>query len=98
MAAEAVLSSTATTLVVTLVARTALAILSVLDGDAAAAAEHYTALEPVSGTTLSNNTDIRVDRVLGMLAQTMGNLDQAVGHFEDAAAFCLKAGYRPELA
>ncbi|MCI0896068.1 MAG: AAA family ATPase [Chloroflexi bacterium] len=98
MAAEAVLSSTSTTLVVTLVARTAQAILSVLEGDAAAAAEHYTALEPVAGTMLSNNTDIRVDRVLGMLAQAMGNLDQAIEHFEDAAAFCRKAGYRPELA
>ena len=33
-----------------------------------------------------------------MLAQTMGNLDQAAGHFEDATAFCRIAGYRPELA
>ena len=37
-------------------------------------------------------------RVLGLLAQTIGNLDQAVTHFEDALAFCRKAGYRPELA
>jgi len=36
--------------------------------------------------------------VLGLLSQTMGNLDQATGHFEDALAFCRKAGYRPELA
>ncbi len=28
----------------------------------------------------------------------MGYLDQAAGHFEDALAFCRKAGYRPELA
>ncbi len=27
----------------------------------------------------------------------MGYLDQAAGHFEDALAFCRKAGYRPEL-
>ncbi len=47
---------------------------------------------------LSNNTDITVDRVLGMLAQTIGNLHQAASHFEDAAAFCRNAGYRPELA
>ena len=38
------------------------------------------------------------DRILGLLAQTMGNLDRAVEHFEDALAFCRKAGYRPELA
>ncbi len=28
----------------------------------------------------------------------MGNLVQAVAHFEDSLAFCRKAGYRPELA
>ena len=28
----------------------------------------------------------------------MGDLDQAAAHFEDALAFCRKAGYRPELA
>jgi DNA-binding CsgD family transcriptional regulator len=33
-----------------------------------------------------------------MIAQTMGNPDRAIGHFEDALAFCRKAGYRPELA
>ena len=38
------------------------------------------------------------DRLLGLLSQGMGNLDQATGHFGDALAFCRKAGYRPELA
>ena len=28
----------------------------------------------------------------------MGELSQAMAHFEDALAFCRKAGYRPELA
>ncbi len=28
----------------------------------------------------------------------MGKLDQAAAHFEDALAFCRKAGFRPELA
>ena len=37
------------------------------------------------------------DRLLGLLSQTMGTLDQAAEHFEDALAFCRKAGYRPEL-
>ncbi len=41
---------------------------------------------------------ISADRILGLLAHTMGNLDQAATHFEDALAFCRKAGYRPELA
>ena len=39
-----------------------------------------------------------VDRLLGFLSQTMGNLDQTATHFEEALAFCRKAGYRPELA
>ena len=38
------------------------------------------------------------DRLLGLLAHTMGNLDDAQTHFEDALAFCRNAGYRPELA
>ena len=36
--------------------------------------------------------------MLGLLAQTTGNIDQAMAHFEDALAFCRKGGYRPELA
>ena len=36
--------------------------------------------------------------MLGLLAHTMGNLDDSASHFEDALAFCRKAGYRPELA
>jgi hypothetical protein len=39
-----------------------------------------------------------IDRLLGFLAQTMGELDKAAQHFEDAVAFCRKADYRPELA
>ena len=42
-------------------------------------------------------TVLSVDRLLGLLSQTLGNLDQAMAHFEDARAFCRKAGYRPEL-
>ena len=34
---------------------------------------------------------------MGLLAQTMGNLDQAMGHFEDALAFSPR-GYWLELA
>ena len=41
---------------------------------------------------------ICTDRVLGLLSVTLGRLDQAINHFEDALAFCRKAGYRPELA
>ena len=39
-----------------------------------------------------------IDRLLGLLAQALGKLETATAHFEDALAFCRKAGYRPELA
>jgi len=35
---------------------------------------------------------------MGVLARTMGNLEKATEHFEDALDFCRKASYRPELA
>ena len=41
---------------------------------------------------------VAVDRLLGLMSQTIGDLDQATAHFEEALAFCRKAGYRPELA
>ena len=37
------------------------------------------------------------DRLFALLAHTMGDLDQAMTHFEDAPAFC-RRDYRPELA
>ena len=40
----------------------------------------------------------RVDRLLGLLCQTMGKSNQAAVHLEDALGFCRKAGYRPEPA
>ncbi len=43
------------------------------------------------------NGSISVDRLLGLLSHTRGNLDQAIAHFEDTMAFCRK-GFRPELA
>ena len=38
------------------------------------------------------------DWMLGLLAHTMGNLDQAISHFEDSLSFCKHADYRPQLA
>ena len=36
--------------------------------------------------------------MLGLLAHSMGNLDQAISHFEDSLSFCKHADYSPQLA
>ena len=94
--AEAIISSTSAPLLVTSVARAGLSLLAVLRNDATTAQEHYTAILPLGGTMLHTGV-IAADSMLGLLSQTMGNLDQAADHFEDALAFCRK-GFRPELA
>ena len=95
-AADAVLSQQSVTPVSTMQAKAGLALLAVQQGDQTAGEENYAYLVGQRGTMIP--TVSSVDRLLGLLSQTMGNLDQAVGHFEDALAFCCKAGYRPELA
>jgi len=94
-AADAVVSTPSATPFAAMLARAGLALMAVQRGDVAAAEEHYAALVSVPGVMVFY---ISTDRLLGLLAQTMGNLDEAMAHFEDALAFCRKAGYRPELA
>jgi tetratricopeptide (TPR) repeat protein len=97
VAAETILSSpTATPLVIRL-ARIGLGLIAVLLGDIDEAREQYTALEPGRGTITAPGY-IAADHLLGLLAQTMGNLDLAVGHFDDSLSFCRRGGFRPELA
>ena len=76
-------------------ARASLGLLAVQRGDVEVTTQQYAALDSLRGTML---VYISGDRVLGLLAQTMGDLVLASTHFEDALAFCRKAGYRPELA
>ena len=92
--AEGVLTSAIAPLPIAM-ARIALALVAVERGDAAAAEEHYAALVSVPGIMVFY---ISTDRVLGLLSQTIGRMDQAINHFEDALAFCRRAGYRPDLA
>jgi len=73
-------------------------LIAVEQGDAAAARERYDALVGAPGQEILIVTGISSHRLLGLLSHTMGDLDQAAAHFEDAAAFCRKAGFRPELA
>ena len=98
-AALTVLSSSSADLseVVFLVCRVGLVLLAVMRRDSAAATEQYLPLRSVEGQILFGIPS-SADRILGLLAHTMGNFDQALTHFENALTFCRKAGYRPELA
>ena len=78
--------------------RFALALAAVQEGEESAAATQYGALTTMLGLGMSVIFGGQPDHVLGLLAHTVGELDQAAAHFEDALAFCRKAGYRPELA
>ncbi len=78
-------------------ARAVLGLVAALHGDADSAGEQYQFLQQYRGIILPGILR-SVDRFLGLLSQAMGNMDQATVHFEDALAFCRKAGYRPELA
>jgi DNA-binding CsgD family transcriptional regulator/tetratricopeptide (TPR) repeat protein len=95
--AQTVLASPFPNPLFALTARGGLGLLAVLRGDVAAAREQYGALAPMQVATVGV-VAVTTAGLLGLLAQTMGQLDKAVEHFEDALAFCRKAGYRPELA
>jgi ATP/maltotriose-dependent transcriptional regulator MalT len=94
-AAEA-LSSPVLTPLVEYVANVGLALIAVERGDSSAARDPYLVLKGLRDRI--PYLLISTDRVLGLLAHAIGELDNAADHFEDAMAFCRKAGYRPELA
>ena len=96
-AAETGLTSPSAAPYPTTLARAGLALMAVERGDVSAASEQYAALASQGSTTLRFHPSIPKD-LLGLLAQTIGKLDEAMGHFEDALAFCRKAGFRPQLA
>ena len=78
-------------------ARAALGLVASLRGEAGSAGEQYQFLQQYRGIVVPGILR-SVDRFLGILSQTMDNMDQATEHFEAALAFCRKAGFRPELA
>jgi len=94
--AERVVSEQSVRPITILNARVALALLAVHNSSGSSAEKQYDHLLGQRGTIIE--TMISVDRLLALLSQTMANLDQAAAHFEDALAFCRKAGYQPELA
>ena len=94
--AETALSDLSTAPNITLVINIGLALLAVNRQDAKAAADLYEYIEPGNRGMPVQGT-MCFERLLGLLSQTMGKLDQAEGHFEEALSFC-RAGYRVELA
>ena len=107
-AAKIVLSSPDVTPRICMTARCGLAMLAVLRNDVASAEEQYAALESARGIGVPASVMATVRTIpisftptahlLGILAQTMGNLDQAMTHFEDSLTLCRSAGFRPALA
>jgi ATP/maltotriose-dependent transcriptional regulator MalT len=95
-AAKAHLSEPSVTPIVAMYARAGLALLAVHTDNQSEAAEYYAYFREHRGTMIW--TFSSVDRLMGLLSQTVGNLDLASDHFEDALAFSRKAGYQPELA
>jgi DNA-binding CsgD family transcriptional regulator len=78
-------------------ARAGLGFMSVQRGDPDASANQYAFLTACQGTAMAGLSFV-FDRLLGLLARNMDRTDLAVGHFEDALAFCRSGGYGPELA
>ncbi len=95
-AAERVLSESSTTPQVAEMARAGLGMIAVIKGDEAQATELHDALLPLKDAFMP--VGMAGDRLLGLLAMTMGDIDGALGHFDDALAFCLRAWYKPEYA
>jgi len=96
--AEAVISSPSAPPYLVTLARIGLGMIAVIRGDGKAASQQYTALDSLRGTLPAADGIVCTDRLLGLLAQTQGRLDEAMAHFEEAMTFCRGAGYLPEYA
>ena len=76
-----------------------LGLLAVQKNDPARAEAIYAALtQTAKDWPLDDNLVLSVERLLGLLADTLDKAEAAAGHFESAASFCQNAGYRTELA
>ena len=95
-AADSLLSNPSIAPLMALTVRIGLGLIAVVQQDAESAAKLYEFIEP-EHRGMPVQGIICFQRLLGLLSQTMGDLDQAAGHFEDALAFG-RSGYRVELA
>ncbi|HLF04058.1 MAG TPA: AAA family ATPase, partial [Dehalococcoidia bacterium] len=96
--ADSALSGISMTPLVIAGARIALGLAAVQNGAVEPALEQYSSLAHLAGSTHRFGQGFGIDRLLGLLAHTIGDFDHASAHFQDALAFCRKGGYRPELA
>ena len=71
-------------------------IIAAIMGDSQTAGQHYQEL--LAGSGQISFASVSGDRLLGLLAGTMNNHDDAATHFEAAIVFCRESGYLPELA
>jgi tetratricopeptide (TPR) repeat protein len=94
--ANAVVSSQNVTPIIDLAARIGLAVTAVLTDDKSETMEQYSAFAELKKSMPF--LFISVDRLLGLLAHTMGNLDNSQTHFEDAIVICRESGSITELA
>ena len=94
--ANAVVSSHSVTPFIEKSARIGLAVTAVLTHDESEATEQYTAIAELKKAVPF--FWVSVDRVLGLLAHTIGKLDDSQTHFDDAIAICRESGYVTELA
>ena len=78
-------------------ARTALGMIAACKQDLGLASEQYEFLKSRTSRVTSFFFS-SLDRLLGLLAHTMGQLDAAANHYKDGIDFCTGAGYRSELA
>jgi tetratricopeptide (TPR) repeat protein len=83
--------------VLAMLTKSGLALIAVQRSDANAAKGLYGTLEAHKGTA-SFFIPLTIDRLLGLLAVTLGRVDAALAHFADGLGFCDRAGYRPEYA
>lgn len=88
-AVEAVMSYPYAIPAYVVLARVGAALLAILEKDVVAANEQYRALRPYRGTVVLTGA-ILVDRLLALLAQMQGDVDDAVAHFEDAVDFAVR--------
>ena len=96
-AADSMLASEIATPLFRNAAHVGLAMMSVIAHDPEGAQRQFNALLPSKGIFVTQ-LGMAIDHILGLLCHTLGDFKLASAYFEDALAFCRKAGYRPALA